>query len=82
MAALAAETTPGPLIVVLAFVGFWPGTITSTVLLWMATLGLLATMFYTFLPCFLFVLTGANTGQADNSGRLGINHCCRSSAQS
>jgi hypothetical protein len=32
MAALAlAETTPGPLIVVLALVGFWPGTITSTV---------------------------------------------------
>jgi len=27
--------------------------------LWMGTLGLLATTFYTFLPCFLFVFAGA-----------------------
>ena len=56
-----AETTPGPLIMVLQFVGFaggWqnPGSLTP---LGAATLGALVTTWATFLPCFLWVLLGA-----------------------
>jgi chromate transporter len=54
-----AETTPGPLIIVVAFVGFMAGYNHFHASLWMGTLGLLATTFYTFLPCFLFVFAGA-----------------------
>ena len=53
-----AETTPGPLIIVVAFVGFIAGYNHFHGSLWMGTLGLLATTFYTFLPCF-FVFAGA-----------------------
>ncbi len=56
-----AETTPGPLIMVLQFVGFvaaWqhPGDLSP---LAAATLGGLVTTWVTFLPCFLFVFLGA-----------------------
>lgn len=56
-----AETTPGPLIMVLQFVGFvaaWqhPGDLPP---LLAATLGALVTTWVTFLPCFLFVFLGA-----------------------
>ena len=56
-----AETTPGPLIMVLQFVGFvaaWqnPGDMPP---LAAATLGALITTWVTFLPCFLFVFLGA-----------------------
>ncbi|MFO1483164.1 MAG: chromate efflux transporter [Verrucomicrobiaceae bacterium] len=56
-----AETTPGPLIMVLQFVGFvggWqhPGALTP---LAGATLGAMITTWVTFLPCFLFVFLGA-----------------------
>lgn len=54
-----AETTPGPLIIVVAFVGFLAGYNHFHRSLWMGTLGLLATTFYTFLPCFFFVFAGA-----------------------
>ena len=54
-----AETTPGPLIIVVAFVGFMAGYNHFHGSLWMGTLGLLVTTFYTFLPCFLFVFAGA-----------------------
>jgi chromate transporter len=54
-----AETTPGPLIIVVAFVGFMAGYNHFHGSLLMGTLGLLATTFYTFLPCFLFVFAGA-----------------------
>jgi chromate transporter len=53
------ETTPGPLIMVLAFVGFmgaWRHGGQSVA--WGAG-GLLVTTFYTFLPSFLFILAGA-----------------------
>ena len=45
--------------------------------LWMGTLGLLATTFYTFLPCFLFVFTGAplverTQGRPTIQGVLGL----------
>jgi chromate transporter len=56
-----AETTPGPLIMVLQFVGFvsaWqnPGAFSP---LMAATLGAAITTWVTFLPCFLFVFLGA-----------------------
>jgi chromate transporter len=56
-----AETTPGPLIMVLQFVGFvaaWqnPGTLSP---LAAGTLGALITTWVTFLPSFLFVFLGA-----------------------
>lgn len=56
-----AETTPGPLIMVLQFVGFvggWqhPGTLSP---LAGATVGALITTWATFVPCFLFVFLGA-----------------------
>jgi chromate transporter len=54
-----AETTPGPLIVVVAFVGFLAGYNHFHGSLLMGTLALLATTFYTFLPCFFFVFAGA-----------------------
>jgi len=56
-----AETTPGPLIMVLQFVGFlggWnhPGNLPP---LLAATLGALVTTWTTFVPCFLWVFLGA-----------------------
>ena len=56
-----AETTPGPLIMVLQFIGFvggWnhPGSLSP---LWSATLGAAVTTWVTFTPCFLYVLVGA-----------------------
>jgi chromate transporter len=57
-----AETTPGPLIMVLQFVGFmagWnhpPGGMSQTA---SAVAGALITTYATFLPCFLFIFLGA-----------------------
>jgi chromate transporter len=56
-----AETTPGPLIMVVQFVAFlgafrFPGVLNPWV---SATLGALLTTWVTFVPCFLFVLLGA-----------------------
>jgi chromate transporter len=54
------ETTPGPLIMVLAFVGFMAGyNYGGAGSLALGTVGLLATTFYTFLPCFLLIFMGA-----------------------
>jgi chromate transporter len=53
------ETTPGPLIMVLVFVGFMAGYNHFENSLSMGALGLVATSFYTFLPSFLFIFTGA-----------------------
>ncbi len=55
-----AESTPGPLIMVLQFVGFvggWqhPGSLTPLVA---ATLGAAITTWCTFVPCFLWILLG------------------------
>ncbi|WP_345158905.1 chromate efflux transporter [Pontibacter saemangeumensis] len=52
------ETTPGPLIMVLAFVGFMAGYHEYGGSLLMGALGLFTTTYYTFLPCFLFILVG------------------------
>jgi chromate transporter len=54
-----AETTPGPLIIVVAFVGFLAGYNHFHSSLWMGSFALVATTFYTFLPCFFFVFAGA-----------------------
>jgi chromate transporter len=56
-----AETTPGPLIMVLQFVGFlagWnhPGDSSPAA---SAVLGAVVTTWTTFLPCFVFILVGA-----------------------
>jgi chromate transporter len=56
-----AETTPGPLIMVLQFVGFlggWnhPGNLTP---LLAATLGAALTTWVTFVPCFMWIFLGA-----------------------
>jgi chromate transporter len=53
------ETTPGPLIMVLSFVGFIAGYNQFNHSLLHATVALLATTYYTFLPSFFFILTGA-----------------------
>jgi chromate transporter len=56
-----AETTPGPLIMVLQFVGFMaafrhPGTLPPMLA---ATLGGILTTWVTFVPCFLWIFLGA-----------------------
>ena len=56
-----AETTPGPLIMVLQFVGFMgafraPGSLPP---LWAGALGGLLATWVTFVPCFLFIFLGA-----------------------
>ena len=56
-----AETTPGPLIMVLQFVGFLgayrdPGMLSP---LWAGTLGGLLATWVTFAPCFLWIFLGA-----------------------
>ena len=56
-----AETTPGPLIMVLQFVGFvgaWQNSGGMSPLL-AATLGAAITTWATFVPCFLWILVGA-----------------------
>jgi chromate transporter len=72
-----AETTHGPLIIVVAFVGFMAGYNHFHGSLWMGTLALVATTFYTFLPCFLFVFAGAplveqTQGKQTIQGVLGL----------
>ncbi len=57
-----AETTPGPLIMVLQFVGFmagWNHPPAGLSPLAGGTLGALLTTYVTFLPCFVFIFVGA-----------------------
>ena len=54
-----AETTPGPLIIVVGFVGFMAGFHHFHRSILLGAMALLVTVFYTFLPCFLFVFIGA-----------------------
>jgi chromate transporter len=65
-----AETTPGPLIIVVAFVGFLAGYNHFHGSLWMGTFGPLATTFYTFLPCFFFVFAGAPLVERTEDGPM------------
>ena len=57
-----AETTPGPLVIVLQFAGFFAGWNNPAPLppLAMATLGAAITTWVTFLPSLLFILLGAH----------------------
>lgn len=62
------ETTPGPLIMIVAFVGFvggWTKALFGTDLLYLAGIAgaMIATLF-TFLPSFLFILLGAPAVEA------------------
>ena len=55
------ETTPGPLIMVVAFVGFvggWTRAIVPESAFWSGALAASVVTFYTFLPSFLFILAG------------------------
>ena len=54
-----AETTPGPLIIVVGFVGFMAGFHHFHGSILMGAIALLVKVFYTFLPCFFFVFIGA-----------------------
>jgi chromate transporter len=68
-----AETTPGPLILVLQFVGFLAGFRAETIFhgLWGGVLGALLTLWVTFTPCFAFVFLGAPMiEKAQNNPRL------------
>jgi chromate transporter len=53
------ETTPGPLIMVLAYVGFMGSYAHFSESIAFGSLGLFLTVYYTFLPCFYLVLAGA-----------------------
>ena len=53
-----AETTPGPLIIVVSYVGFLAGYHQFNQSIPLATLALLLTTYYTFLPCFLYIFVG------------------------
>ena len=70
-----AETTPGPLIMVLQFVGFvggWQFPPDGWSRLAGATAGALLTTWVTFLPCFLFIfLGGPHVEHLRNQPRLG-----------
>lgn len=52
------ETTPGPLIMVLSFVGFMAGFSYTGGSIFIASIALLITVYYTFLPCFFFIFAG------------------------
>lgn len=57
-----AETTPGPLILVLQFVGFLAGSRAEAGLphgIWGGVLATILTLWVTFAPCFVFVFLGA-----------------------
>jgi chromate transporter len=69
------ETTPGPLIMVVAFVGFvggWQQEIFGTEALFAAgALAAAVVTFFTFLPSFVFILAGGPAVEATH-GRLGF----------
>jgi chromate transporter len=66
------ETTPGPLIMVVAFVGFMGGWSTSAGSWPMAVAATLVTVWFTFLPSFGFILAGAPLVEASRGDlRLG-----------
>ena len=83
-----AETTPGPLIMVLQFVGFMTGWNRPEGMsrLASASLGAVVTTYVTFLPCFFYIFLGApyveslrgnrslTVGALRNHGRRGRRH--------
>jgi len=66
-----AETTPGPLIMVLQFVGFLAGWHQATDLgLAGAVAGALTATYFTFMPCFLWIFLGAPYIEHSRDNRL------------
>lgn len=69
------ETTPGPLIMVVAFVGFlggWARAVLGPDMLFLgAALAAVVVTWFTFLPSFLFILAGGPVVEATH-GRLGF----------
>jgi chromate transporter len=66
-----AETTPGPLIMVLQFVGFLAGHHQAPDLgLAGAVLGGLTATYFTFVPCFLWIFLGAPYVEAGRTSRV------------
>jgi chromate transporter len=69
------ETTPGPLIMVVAFVGFvggWQGQVAGPDALFLGgALAAAVATFFTFLPSFVFILAGGPLVEATH-GRLGF----------
>ncbi|WP_233074227.1 chromate efflux transporter, partial [Flavobacterium sp. IB48] len=53
------ETTPGPLVIVLSYVGFMAGLNHFNGSLLMGTIGLLVASYFTFLPNFIMIFMGA-----------------------
>jgi chromate transporter len=56
------ETTPGPLIMIVAYIGFvgaWTHEVMGSALPFAGVLGAMTATFFTFLPSFVFVLVGA-----------------------
>ena len=68
------ETTPGPLIMVVAFVGFmggWKQSLAAGLSPWPLALAAVAvTVWFTFLPSFGFILAGAPLVEPQSAGRL------------
>jgi len=70
-----AESTPGPLILVTQFVGFFAGWTSGGAALGQTMGGLVAaalTTYVTFLPCFLFILAGAPYVERLYGNRLAV----------
>ncbi|WP_075289944.1 chromate efflux transporter [Pararhizobium arenae] len=67
-----AETTPGPLVLVLSFVGFMGALRGATGLdpLFAGTLGAVLTTWVTFVPCFLWIFLGAPYVEGLRSNRV------------
>ncbi|MEP7206839.1 MAG: chromate efflux transporter [Casimicrobiaceae bacterium] len=68
------ESTPGPLIMVVAFVGFvggWTHAIAGDPLLLAGAAGACVATYFTFLPSFLFILAGAPLVESTH-GRMGF----------
>lgn len=64
------ETTPGPLVMVLVFVGFMAAYNNQNGSLIAGSFGLVTTAFYTFLPCFLFIFAGAPIIERTRDNRM------------
>ena len=69
------ETTPGPLIMVVAFVGYLAGHIQHLIgnsnPFWFGVLGALVATWFTFLPSFFFILVGGPLVESTH-GKLGF----------
>ena len=69
------ETTPGPLIMVVAFVGYLAGHIQHAIgysnPLWFGVLGAVVATWFTFLPSFFFILVGGPIIESTH-GKLGF----------